>query len=120
MGRGETADPSTALRSGRDDNSVDGVGSCSAASLPASTELSSRQERARISYFALLATPTRAALREPNGVHQRHQSKQEIRGCVVEDSRQPYTLPGGACAAWSVFYLTPSSIASPFLDCMGL
>ena len=41
-GKGETAGPSTTLRSGRDDNSVAGVGQCSVASVPALAELSSR------------------------------------------------------------------------------
>jgi hypothetical protein len=44
-GKGETAGPSTTLRSGRDDNSVAEVGHCSVASIPATTELSSRPER---------------------------------------------------------------------------
>jgi hypothetical protein len=63
MAAAETAGPSTTLRSGRDDNFVAGVRHCSVASIPATTELSSRPERTRISYFALLAATTCAALR---------------------------------------------------------
>ena len=37
----ETAGPSTALRSGRDDNSVAGVGHCSVAFVPAATDSAS-------------------------------------------------------------------------------
>ena len=58
MAAGETAGPSTALRSGRDDNSVAGVGHCSVASVAATTEMSSRPERTRISHFALPARTT--------------------------------------------------------------
>jgi hypothetical protein len=58
----ETAGPSTALRSGRDDNSI-GVQVFLTEALAARAELSSRPERTRISYFALPATTTFAALR---------------------------------------------------------
>jgi hypothetical protein len=55
--------PPLRLRSGRDDNSVAGVGHCSVASIPATTELSSRPERTRVSYYDMAATTTCAALR---------------------------------------------------------
>jgi hypothetical protein len=62
MAAAETAGPSTALRSGRDDNSVAaGIDATEQCPTPA-TELSSRPERTRISYFALLAATTCAAL----------------------------------------------------------
>jgi hypothetical protein len=50
--------------------------------------LSSRPKRTRISYFALLATTTCAALRKESRmqIHQSHGSRQEIRGSVVEGS----------------------------------
>ncbi len=54
---------------------------------PGSTALplSSRPERTRISYFALLATTTCAALRrEPHADHQSHGSTQEIRGSELD------------------------------------
>src|SRR5271168_4572548 len=58
-----------------------------AEALTGTTELSSRPERTRISYFALLATSTCAALRrEPHADRQSHGSPQEIRGSVVERS----------------------------------
>jgi hypothetical protein len=62
-GRKETAGPSTTLRSGRDDNSDAGV-KYLAEALAGITELYSRPERTRISYFVLLAPTTCAALRK--------------------------------------------------------
>jgi hypothetical protein len=51
-----TADPSTALRSGRDDHSIAGAKYFLLKLLRAQQTLSSRPERARISYFALFRT----------------------------------------------------------------
>ena len=72
------------LRYGRDDNL--GGGQVFLAEAQAGlTELSSRPERTRISYFALLATNAFAALlREQHAIDQRHHTRQEIRGSVVE------------------------------------
>jgi hypothetical protein len=58
MAAAETAGPSTALRSVRDDNSVAGVGHCSVASIPATTELSSRPERSVVEGPAVSPVPT--------------------------------------------------------------
>ena len=59
----ETAGPSTTLRSGRDDNTVVPARASAGNYLIPATQLSSRPERTRISYFALRATTTGAALR---------------------------------------------------------
>jgi hypothetical protein len=50
--------------------------------------LSSRPERTRISYFALLATTTYAVFPQEklHDVDQRHEPRQEIRGSAVEGS----------------------------------
>jgi hypothetical protein len=61
-----TAGPTTTLRSGRDDHSIAGVKYFSAVARAAITELSSRPERTRISYFAALATTTDAVSRKGN------------------------------------------------------
>ena len=64
MAAGETAGPSTALRSGRDDNSVVAATDATEQCPTPATELSSRPERTRISHFTMLARTTCAALRK--------------------------------------------------------
>jgi hypothetical protein len=58
MAAAETAGPSTTLRSGRDDNSVAVVRHFSFASIPATTELSSRPERSVVEGPAVYPLPT--------------------------------------------------------------
>jgi hypothetical protein len=62
MAAGETAGPSTTLRSGRDDNSVAGSTTVSSHRFRSLQNCHPEPERTRISYFALLATSTCAAL----------------------------------------------------------
>ncbi len=79
-GQEVTAAPSTALRSGRDDNSAKGT-----SILSPKNEVSSRPKRTRISCHAALDKAARAPFctGKAHEVHQRHKVPQEIRGSAA-------------------------------------